>query len=67
MISLPLSPLDHSTERILAGYPGIDGEKVELATIRYAEANPARGRPCRTGELPKSTTIVSNRRSLARK
>jgi len=50
-----------STERILASYPGIDTEKVELATI-YAQANPARGRPRHAGELPKGAIIVSNRR-----
>ena len=51
----------HSTERILIGYPGLTVEKVELATI-YAEANPARGRPRRAGELPKGAVIVSDRR-----
>jgi uncharacterized protein (DUF433 family) len=51
----------HSTERILIGYPGLTAEKVELATI-YAEANPARGRPRRAGELPKGAVIVSDRR-----
>ncbi len=51
----------HSTERILAGYPGLDADKVELATI-YAEANPARGRPRRAGELPKGAIIVADHR-----
>ena len=50
----------HSTERILIGYPGLTVEQVELATL-YAEANPARGRPRRAGELPKGAVIVSDR------
>jgi uncharacterized protein (DUF433 family) len=51
-----------STERILAAYPGLDAEKIELATI-FAQANPPRGRP-RTagGELPTGAVIVSDHR-----
>jgi uncharacterized protein (DUF433 family) len=48
-------PLD----RILAAYPGLDAEKVELAAI-YAEAYPPRGRPRRGGELPKGAVIIAD-------
>jgi uncharacterized protein (DUF433 family) len=56
-----------STERILAAYPGLDAEKIELATI-FAQANPPRGRP-RTagGELPTGAVIVSDHRRPRRK
>ncbi len=49
------------TERILAAYPSLDAETMELAAI-YAEANPARGRPRSSGELPQGAVIVANRR-----
>jgi uncharacterized protein (DUF433 family) len=49
------------TERILAAYPSLDEEKIELATI-YAEANPARGRPRASEDLPKGAIIVAERR-----
>ena len=49
------------TERILAAYPSLDANKVELAAI-YAEANPARGRPRTSDELPKSAAVVADRR-----
>jgi uncharacterized protein (DUF433 family) len=48
-------------DRILAAYPSLDGEKIELAAI-YAEANPARGRPRASGDLPKGAVIVADRR-----
>lgn len=48
-------------ERILEAYPSIDAEKVRLADI-YAEANPLRGRPRATGDLPEGSVIVSDRR-----
>jgi uncharacterized protein (DUF433 family) len=48
-------------ERILAAYPELDAEKVELAVI-YAEAHPPRGRPRRGGELPKGSVIIADRR-----
>jgi uncharacterized protein (DUF433 family) len=54
------------TERILAAYPGLDAEKVELATI-FAEAYPPRGRPRSGGELPKGAVIISDRRVPRRK
>jgi uncharacterized protein (DUF433 family) len=40
------------TRRILAAYPSLDADKVELAAI-YAEANPARGRPRLGDDLPR--------------
>lgn len=49
-------PLD----RILAAYPFLDANKIELAAI-YAEANPARGRPRASDELPKGAVIVAER------
>lgn len=51
----------HPIERILEAYPSIDGEKVRLASI-YAEANPLRGRPRATGDLPEGSVIVSDHR-----
>jgi uncharacterized protein (DUF433 family) len=42
--------------RILAAYPSLDADKVELAAI-YAEANPARGRPRSSDEFPKSSIV----------
>jgi uncharacterized protein (DUF433 family) len=48
-------------DRILAAYPSLDADKVELATI-YAEANPVRGRPRSGDELPTGAVIVADRR-----
>jgi uncharacterized protein (DUF433 family) len=48
-------------ERILAAYPSLDADKVELAAL-YAEANPARGRPRSDNDLPKGAVIVADRR-----
>jgi uncharacterized protein (DUF433 family) len=48
-------------DRILAAYPSLDADKVELASI-YAEANPARGRPRSNDEFPKGAVIVTDRR-----
>ncbi len=50
-----------SNERILAAYPMLNAEKIELAQI-YAEANPVRGRPRETSELPKGTVIITDRK-----
>ena len=47
--------------RILAAYPNLDAEKVELATI-FAEANPPRGRPSTGRALPKGAAVISDRR-----
>jgi uncharacterized protein (DUF433 family) len=49
------------TDLILAAYPALDVEKIELAMI-YAEANPARGRPRSNDELPKGAVIIADRR-----
>ena len=46
---------------ILAAYPSITAEQVELAAI-YAEANPPRGRPRIADVLPKGSVLVSRRR-----
>jgi hypothetical protein len=56
-----------STERILAAYPGLDAEKIELA-ILFAQAYPPRGRP-RSGsaEFPVGAVIVSDHRRPRRK
>ncbi|AGB73730.1 MULTISPECIES: DUF433 domain-containing protein [Rhizobium] len=51
----------NSTERILETWPGLDREKIRLATI-YAEANPLRGRPRVLGELPEGSVILTDRR-----
>lgn len=48
-------------DRILAAYPTLDADKIELAAL-YAEANPARGRPRSSDELPKGAVIVADRR-----
>jgi uncharacterized protein (DUF433 family) len=48
-------------DRILAAYPALDPEKIELATI-YAQANPARGRPRSNDGLPKGAVVVADRR-----
>ena len=53
-------------DRILAAYPSLDAEKVELAGI-YAEANPARGRPRTNDPLSRDAVIVDSRRVLRRK
>jgi uncharacterized protein (DUF433 family) len=53
-------------ERILAAYPALDAEQVELAAI-FAEAYPPRGRPRSGAELPKGAVIVSDRRVPRRK
>jgi uncharacterized protein (DUF433 family) len=51
----------HTMDRILAAYPSLDPDKVELAVI-YAEANPVRGRPPSRAELPEGAVIVADRR-----
>ncbi len=55
-----------ATRRILAAYPSLDADKIELATL-YAQANPARGRPRTTDQLPKGAVIVDDRRILRRR
>lgn len=51
----------HSTQRILEGWPSLDAEKIRLAAI-YAEANPLRGRPRFSGDLPEGSVIITDRR-----
>jgi len=51
----------HSTGRILAAWPSLDAEKIRLATI-YAEANPLRGRPRASADLPEGSIIITDRR-----
>jgi uncharacterized protein (DUF433 family) len=48
-------------DRILAAYPSLDADKVDLAVI-YAEASPARGRPRSSDEFPKAAVVVDDRR-----
>lgn len=47
--------------RILAAYPGLDAEKLDLAVL-YAEANPARGRPRARRALPQNAKIITDRK-----
>jgi len=49
-----------SMDRILAAYPSIDADQVELASI-YAEANPPRGRPRNSSSLPEGAKVISDR------
>jgi hypothetical protein len=48
----------YPTDRLLAAYPSLDAEKLRLAAI-YAEANPPRGRPRVTADLPEGSIIVA--------
>jgi uncharacterized protein (DUF433 family) len=52
-------------DRILSAYPALDADKVDLAMI-YAEANPPRGRPRQSAELPANAVVITDRR-LARR
>ena len=54
-----------STERILAAYPSLDANKLELAAL-YAEATPARGRPRSSNVLPTSAVVIADRRIARR-
>lgn len=51
----------HAPERILAAWPSLDAEKVRLAAI-YAEANPLRGRPRVSADLPEGSLMIKDRR-----
>jgi len=53
-------------ERILAAYPGLDAEKIELASI-YAQAAPPRGRPRRAAGPPRGAKVVTDRRMRIRR
>jgi uncharacterized protein (DUF433 family) len=49
--------------RILAAYPSLNQEQVELAAL-YADANPQRGRPRQRMVPPAGAKIISSRRKL---
>ena len=51
----------HAVERILETWPSLDAEKIKLASI-YAEANPLRGRPRVSGDIPEGSVIIKDRR-----
>jgi uncharacterized protein (DUF433 family) len=54
-------------KRILAAYPSLDEERVNLAAL-YVEANPWKGRPRPSPLLKPGSTIISSRRvTLSRK
>jgi uncharacterized protein (DUF433 family) len=53
-------------ERILAAYPSLDADKIELASI-YAQATPPRGRPRRAAVLPRGAKVVTDRRIRIRR
>jgi len=53
-------------DRILAAYPSLDADKVELAML-YAEANPRRGRPRHGSDLPKGAVVITDRRMPRRR
>ncbi|WP_192800829.1 DUF433 domain-containing protein [Brucella tritici] len=57
---------DLPMERILETWPSLDAEKVRLAAI-YAEANPLRGRPRVSADLPEGSTIIADRRVARRR
>jgi hypothetical protein len=48
-------------DRILAAYPALDADKVDLAVI-YAEANPPRGRPRQSAEPPANAVVITDQR-----
>jgi uncharacterized protein (DUF433 family) len=53
-------------DRVLAAYPSLDADKVDLAVI-YAAANPPRGRPRQRAELPESAVVITDRRVSRRR
>lgn len=48
-------------DRILAAYPSLDADKIELAAL-YAAAVPPRGRPRQSYALPEGSVIITDRR-----
>jgi uncharacterized protein (DUF433 family) len=48
-------------DRVLAAYPSLDGDKVDLATI-YAGANLPLGRPRQSAEPPDNAVVITDRR-----
>jgi|SRR6266446_201369 uncharacterized protein (DUF433 family) len=56
-----------TVEEILEGYPGLDRERIELATL-YLQAFPRRGRPAaRPWAKQKAVRTTRHRRSMARR
>jgi uncharacterized protein (DUF433 family) len=53
-------------DRVLAAYPSLDADKVDLAVI-YAEANPPRGRPRQSAEPQESAVVIADRRLSRRR
>lgn len=53
----------YAMERILAAYPSLGREQVELAAL-FAEANPQRGRPKQRTVPPPGMKVISSRRKL---
>jgi len=53
-------------DRVLAAYPSLDADKIDLAVI-YAEANPPRGRPKQSAEPPENAVVITDRRLFRRR
>jgi uncharacterized protein (DUF433 family) len=53
-----------STERILAAYPNLSSDKIDLSVL-YAKANPVKGRP--RAAFPRGAVILADRRSSRRR
>ena len=53
-------------DRLLVAYPSLDANRLELAAI-YAEANPLRGRPRSSLDLPEGAKIITDRRLSRRR
>ena len=56
----------HSTERLMAAYPRLDAEQIQLAAL-YAKANPPQGRPRVRPLLKKEDLLSEDRRPRRRK
>jgi uncharacterized protein (DUF433 family) len=52
--------------RILAAYPGLTGEVIELAAL-YATLHPPKDRPRKPSSVPAAASIISRRREPRRK
>lgn len=55
-----------SKARLLAAYPALDEEKIDLA-VMYAKANPSKGRPRSSREVPPGAVVRTDRRGPRRK
>ena len=53
-------------DRLLGAYPSLDANRLELAKI-YAEANPLRGRPRSSLDLPEGAKVITDRRLSRRR